>query len=340
MTSSELNPINKTGKFYRSFVIFTILSVYLLILAGGIVRSTGSGMGCPDWPKCFGMWIPPTDASQLPADYQTIFGAKLKGEVEFNATKTWIEYANRLLGALTGLFIFVATIASVRYLRKDPIVFYCTLLSLLLTGFQGWLGSKVVSSELSPSMVTLHMLLAIVIVFVLLYAMARSYVGVVREQEIPNKPFLNRLVVLIVGLTLTQILLGTQVREAIDEVIVRLGYDARDAWVSQLGIKFYIHRSFSALILLLHLGLGYSVLKNFQAGSLIYQMTMAIIGSVVIEIATGITMAYLGVPALAQPIHLTLAVVAVGLQFVLLLVINSDRVFKYSVRHELQGVLN
>ena len=77
-----------------------------LILAGGIVRATGSGMGCPDWPKCFGRWIPPTEFSQLPSNYREIYGAKLKGEVEFNAVKTWIEYANRLLGVLVGFFVF------------------------------------------------------------------------------------------------------------------------------------------------------------------------------------------------------------------------------------------
>ena len=297
-------------------------------------------MGCPDWPKCFGVWIPPTDVSQLPANYQELFGAKLKGEVEFNVVKTWIEYANRLLGALTGLFIFIATVASVRYFKKDPIVFYCTLFSLLLTGFQGWLGSKVVSSELAPSMVTLHMLLAIIIVFVLLYAMARSYSGVVASQDLPGRTFTNKLVLVLVSVTLAQVLLGTQVREAMDEVIAKLGYDARSLWVENLGIKFYIHRSFSAVILALHLALAYQVWKHIPRGSLISSVAIAVVSSVVVEILTGITLAYLSVPALVQPIHLTLAVVALGLQFVLLLAINSDKVFKNVSHPRLEGALN
>ena len=340
MTSSELNHTNNTGGFYRRFVLFTILSVYLLILAGGIVRSTGSGMGCPDWPKCFGLWIPPTDISQLPSNYQEIFGAKLKGEVEFNVVKTWIEYANRLLGALTGLFILIATVAATRYFKKDPIVFYCTFISLLLTGFQGWLGSKVVSSELAPSMVTLHMLLAIVIVFVLLYAMARSYIGVVAFQDFQSRSYINKLALVLISVTLAQVLLGTQVREAMDEVVAKLGYDARNLWVENLGINFYVHRSFSAVILALHLGLAYQVWKSIPRNSLVSSMAIAVVVSVVVEIMTGITLAYLSVPALVQPIHLTLAVVALGLQFVLLLAINSDKVFKNISQPSLQGALN
>lgn len=173
----------------KNFVQFswvTILAVYLLILVGGIVRSTGSGMGCPDWPKCFGKIVPPTDIRELPENYKEIYAQKRKEknlrlvgflksigmkdaaqrvqndetiyiEEDFNVQKTWIEYLNRLLGVLIGLLIFVTFITSLSYLKTKPIVSILSFVALLLVGFQGWIGSIVVSTNLLEGMITLHM---------------------------------------------------------------------------------------------------------------------------------------------------------------------------------------
>jgi heme a synthase len=317
----------KSGKIFRKLGLWTVGIVYFLILVGGIVRATGSGMGCPDWPKCFGMWVPPTEVSQLPLNYQEIFGAKLKGEVEFNAVKTWIEYINRLLGVLTGLFIFGTLIASIPYLKKDKAIFWLSFLTFLLVGFQGWLGSKVVSTELHPVMVTAHMLLAIVIVFILLYAVARSYNGVVNVEKINQKSSLSNWLIAIILLTTIQVVLGTQVREAIDSISKLLGETYRNQWIENLGTSFLIHRSYSLVILGLHLYLIYQLRKESESKGIINQFTNWLIILVIIEILTGIIMAYFAIPAFAQPIHLTLATVGLGLQFVIVLYLNKEKVF-------------
>jgi cytochrome c oxidase assembly protein subunit 15 len=296
-------------------------------LAGGIVRSTGSGMGCPDWPRCFGQWIPPTKLSELPINYQEIYGAKLKGEVVFNPTKTWIEYVNRLLGALTGLFVFGLVLTGFSFLKKDKIVFWLSFLSFLLIGFQGWLGSKVVSTELLPSMITLHMMLAILIILILLYVVSRSYTGIVEVETINNKKALNKLIVAVMIVSAIQIVLGTQVRQAIDEIVRKIGYDFRDNWISGIGVRFVVHRSFSWVVLILNLGLIYKLIKSTSPAGLLSKLSYALIAIVIVEILSGATMANFGVPAFIQPIHLTLAVIMIGVQFVVFLFMNASIVF-------------
>jgi cytochrome c oxidase assembly protein subunit 15 len=317
---------------FRKLGIATIITIYLLVLAGGIVRSTGSGMGCPDWPKCFGMLVPPTDVSQLPTNYQEIYAEKLHGEVEFNATKTWIEYANRLIGALTGIIVFAAFITSIFYYwSKDRAIVYLSFLGVILIGANGVLGKYVVDSFLKPGVVTMHMLLAILVIFVLLYAIARAWSEVIITEQVENKSSITRLLVWVLIVSTSQILLGTQVREAIDKVIANpfFGYN-RETWIEQLGLPFYIHRSFSIIVLGLHVYLIWILQKNTKKTGLISTFTKALVLLVIVEILTGIVMAYFSIPAYLQPIHLTLALISVGIQFVLLLLLNFKNVTRFS----------
>ena len=315
MTNSN-NLTDRASRRFQSLAFLTIIVVYLLILAGGIVRSTGSGMGCPDWPKCFGRWVPPTEMSQLPPNYQEIYGAKLKGEVEFNAVKTWIEYVNRLLGVLSGFLVFGTLIASLPYLRKNKTVFWGSLAAFILIGANGWLGSRVVATELAQYMITLHLLLAICVVFALLFALTRAKATTTMLAEGVRNSMLSRLLLITMVLTLGQVLLGTQVRDALDQVVRRLGYDQRADWIGQLNWSFYIHRSFSLIILAFHLSVIRQLQKQKTAGRA-NLFTALLLAIVITEIATGAIMAYFAVPAFAQPVHLLLAILMVSLQFVI-----------------------
>ena len=126
-------------------------------------------------------------------------------------------------------------------------------------------------------------------------------------------------------------LLGTQVREAIDRVVANpiFGYN-RETWIEQMGLTFYIHRSYSLLILGLHIYLIWQLRKNIPQKGVVYNFTQALVGIIVIEIMTGAIMAYFAVPTYIQPVHLTLAIVSLGIQFVVLLLMNSERIFKLS----------
>jgi cytochrome c oxidase assembly protein subunit 15 len=316
---------------FRRLALNTVITLYFLIIAGGVVRSTGAGMGCPDWPKCFGTWVPPTEASQLPSNYKEIYGAKLKGEVEFNPVKTWIEYVNRLLGAFTGIMIFLTLLASTPFLKsRNKHIFFFSLAAFILVGVQGWLGAKVVSFELLPVVVTLHMLLAIVIVFMLLYlyTWAEFAEGNVKLNS-DSKKVVSRIGLAVMTLSLVQILLGTQVREVMDEVIARLGYGARNEWIDSLGTKFYIHRSFSIVVFGLNIWWIAKIIQSEAKESVSVKIAKACLWILIAEIATGIIMAYMGVPPFAQPLHLTFAILLIGLQFVVWLVANGIKYLKY-----------
>ena len=321
MTSS-ISLINKQEQRFQSLALLTIVIIYLVILAGGIVRGTGSGMGCPDWPRCFGRWIPPTELSQLPANYQEIYGAKLKGEIEFNAVKTWIEYINRLIGVLSGFFVFATLIASLSYRRTNKSIIWGSFAAFLLIGANGWLGSKVVATELAQYTITLHLLLAILVVFTLLFVWVRSKASQLNLNLANKKTVgLRWLLVGLMGITLAQIVLGTQVRSALDLVVKQIGYGNRSNWIAGLDWSFYIHRSFSIVVLVFHL-IAINRLRKLNTTGLLQKIPMVLLALVLLEIGTGIIMAYLNVPAIAQPIHLELAILMIGAQFVALLALT------------------
>ena len=272
--------------------------VFLVILAGGVVRMTQSGMGCPDWPKCFGMWIPPTDASQLPADFEKYL-SKQDIDHTFNAYHTWIEYINRLLGALLGVFIIGYLVWTVRKFwkdRKDMVVI--AILLLIAVMIQGYLGKVVVDENLAVVKITIHMIGALVIA-----ALPLININKLSPSRLEVGSLIKHGTSIMILLLLAQIILGTQVREEIDIISKSLSYEKRELWIEQLSDIFFVHRSFSWLILLGGIGL-------YIKGRIIDSYLPHIRGIVLVIlliILLGIIMTYLDMPAIAQPLHLLLA---------------------------------
>ncbi|WP_349432761.1 COX15/CtaA family protein [Methylomarinum sp. Ch1-1] len=303
---------------FRRLGILTIFAVYGVILMGGIVRASGAGMGCPDWPTCFGQWIPPTDESQLPPNYHEVYAERGYQNTDFNPVKTWTEYVNRLVGVTIGILIFLTAWSSRIYLKGDKAIFYLALTAFFLVSFQGWLGSAVVASNLKPLMITLHMLLALFIVALLIYAIARSqkrFIAQIDSQRISER-FITVLKVAM-AMTLIQVAMGTQVREAVDFIAHEHNYIDRQYWRDSFPIIFYVHRSFSALILFTNLWLGWQIYRSVAKDNLLLKLAYALTGLIVGAIVAGITLDRLGVPPIAQPIHLLLANLIFGMQFFL-----------------------
>jgi heme a synthase len=301
---------------FRRTALLTVVAVYFLILVGGIVRASGAGMGCPDWPTCFGQLIPPTQESQLPADYhQRYIGY---GNTEFNVVKTWTEYLNRLTGVTIGFLILLTAWRSRIYRKHDKAIFYWAWAVFFLVGFQGWLGSTVVASNLKPVIITLHMLLALLIVALLIYIMARSQQSTWQPLVMDRLPAKFRTVLAVaMVLTLIQVMMGTQVREVVDLIANQHSYIERQYWRDDFPVIFYVHRSFSSLILFTNSWLVWKIYKSFSRSDLIFKVGLLLINLIVTAILAGVAMDRLGMPAVAQPIHLLMANLIFGTQFFL-----------------------
>lgn len=299
--------------------------------------------------------MPPTSENQLPEDYQQIYADQrmvkntkfakylsalgfddkadellkdesIHHETPFNVYRTWVEYINRLIGTVIGFLSILTVVAAFPHFKKQKHVFYVALASLLFVIFQGWLGSIVVSTNLLPWMVTVHMIPALVIVVMLIYLAVKSRdysKTVVFSKE-------NRSINLVLGLCIlllfAQIILGTQVREAIDVIALRLTEIDRDSWVSNLGLEFLIHRSFSWMIMISHGVLMYLLFK--REITIVNNIYGGLVAILLLSVGTGVIMAYLGIPAFIQPLHLLLAIILFGLEFWIFFKMNmptSDR---------------
>ncbi len=316
------------AKAQRRFLICalsTVVIIYMLILVGGIVRATGAGMGCPDWPTCFGQWIPPTSEAQLPADYQTIYADRGYAETTFNLRKTWTEYLNRLLGVFTGFAIFLTLLFSNRYRQSDKPVFYLSLAAFILVGVQGWLGSRVVASNLHPGLITVHMLLAQVIVCLVIMACIRAYRHNIDRTAIlglPSVIYPLMWFAMIAGLA--QLLLGTQVREAVDLMAKQSNYVNRHLWIDNLPIIFSIHKYLSIPVVVLNIWFAYRI-RASQASALLSSLALLLIGLIVGTALMGMSMERLNLPMFAQPLHLWFASLILGVQFAIYLILRQGR---------------
>lgn len=331
-----------TSRFHRLCLV-TLVAVYFLILVGGIVRSTGSGMGCPDWPKCFGAWVPPTSVEQLPADYKEKFAQfrdkknqkfarylkafgfestansiltdkSILVEADFNVAKTWIEYINRVVGVIIGFLIVAVFVFSFLLRKENKTWFWVALATLITVIIQGWFGSIVVSTNLTSWTITLHMMLAFVLVGLLIWLYEQS----APSKQLPAGKFTRLILAFCTLLLIVQVLLGTEVRAALDRVADLML--PRESWISEAGKDFLIHRSFSWAVLLFHVILVYRIYKTSPCNTL----TVGLVLLILLTLISGIGMAYFAVPAFLQPIHLLVATLTFGIQFLLFLRLKTN----------------
>jgi cytochrome c oxidase assembly protein subunit 15 len=342
--------MSKAKRRFSRVTLITTIAVYFLILVGGIVRNTGSGMGCPDWPKCFGGFVPPTSAVDLPEDYQSYYLEKrlakterlvvllnriglkrtaelvendpyLYEEESFDVTTAWIEYLNRLLGVLIGFLILATTYLSFSFWRSDRRLTYVAVFGLVLVLFQGWFGSLVVATNLIPAFVSVHMSLAFLQILLLIYLYGSSEGGNYASQKY------NRYALLLLIILIPQLYLGTQVRHIVDLAVFE-GFN-KAQWLTAIDWQFYVHRSMSLVFLF---GSGYlfwDVRHNNQVPKKIKRVVGSVLGLVLVESVGGAMMFYFDFPPAIQPIHLLAASLLLGLLYYLFLSTRSTGEIKH-----------
>jgi cytochrome c oxidase assembly protein subunit 15 len=313
----ELNTAPTVRRF-RLMLSITVGAVLFLILVGGVVRSTGSGLGCPDWPKCFGQYVPPTDISQLPADYKEIFKVAGKEIADFDPFKTWIEYVNRLIGVLIGFFAVLTAFFSLFVYRFDSKLTWLSLLGLILIIVQGGIGAIVVKTHLATGMITLHMVIALATLMLYIGTLIRSHRDrlSVEKLKIPSYFWLLGGVLLLA--TFVQIILGTQVRENVDVVAENLGEDSRSLWIGALDAVYDIHKLFYYVVVVIFVGWGTKI-RSFSTEIWGMRGLMVLLAGVLVaEIAFGLSMHHFGIPPILQPLHLLFATILLAGEFSIL----------------------
>jgi cytochrome c oxidase assembly protein subunit 15 len=305
---------------------------------------TGSGMGCPDWPKCFGYYVPPISEAQLlwhpnkdykkgiviikneklfvaQEDFKTTFTFdtnnwelyKKHDYAKFNVFHTWTEYINRLVSVVSGFFFLFLIVGSIKFWRENKLITTLSFTAFFLMLFEAWLGKTVVDSVLNPSIITVHMVVGLIIVAILLKL---TYM-VNQNKTIPKKSsalFTNVLWIAAI-FSLIQIALGTQVRQYVDEQVKLLGFENKQLSLLAPDLKFYIHRSFTIAIILVNAWLFY-LNEKLHLGFKKLNWIMILLG---LETLTGILMYYVDFPIGTQSLHLLFGVFLFSIQFYLVL---------------------
>nr|MBC7612651.1 COX15/CtaA family protein [Pseudopedobacter sp.] len=344
----------KAEQRFLKFNLISIVSLFLLILAGGIVRSSGSGMGCPDWPKCFDQYIPPTDVSQLPQDYKEKYVAErleknerfaklldksgypdlankvrhdesIKIPEEFNPFKTYTEYINRLIGAITGIFLLFNFIFAFKLFKSRSRVFWLSSLNLVLVAIQAWLGSIVVSTNLLAWLITVHMLLAVLILAITIY----TYYDVksLYEEIKTSRSLIWLKVIAVIALvtSVIQITIGTEVRETVDFVSSQFPELKRGEWLNEVGKIFMDHREWALIIVIVNLVLFFIIRKRFSEISILNSFAFYLLMILGAQMITGIALSYFDLAAWAQATHVLFATMLFGCQFYLSLILMKTR---------------
>jgi heme a synthase len=312
---------------FQKFATAALVAVIVLIFVGAIVRVSGAGMGCPDWPKCWGRWVPPTkveqvDVSKLPFE-KFERAAKRYGRdpstvkpehvlESFNPVHTWTEYINRLTSLPVGFFSVATLVLALLTQRGRPWVRPAATVSVLLVGVNAWMGKEVVSSDLKPGVLTIHMALAMLLILPLSFTAWR---GREAPWSIPvddlTRGRLRKVIGVLLFLIFVEGVLGTRIRELNTEFIKNHSGAGRGDWIALLEStgSYLVHRSFSWVILGAAILAWQLVRKSGSPG----KVANGVIAVILAQMVLGLIMAQVEIHPTVQVLHLGLSGILLAL---------------------------
>ncbi|MBC7744453.1 MAG: COX15/CtaA family protein [Flavobacterium sp.] len=199
---------------------------------------------------------------------------------------------------------------------------------MFLVGFQGWLGSIVVSTNLLAWVVTIHMLIAVAILAISIYTYFLARVWRNRNLLENQKPgLLKAITIFAVIITLVQITLGTTVREQIDAISSAMNDLNRSEWVSKVGINFLLHRDLAVLVIIINAIIFIMIRRKYNLTGNQFKYISIVIILLIIQVISGIVLSYLALPPVAQSVHILLATLLFGAQFYLMLLLGKNKLY-------------
>lgn len=310
---------------FQMLSVAALVSVLFLMFVGAVVRVTGSGMGCPDWPTCWGCLIPPTSVEQVDFDKLPVERFQKKAErmgrdpssiteeslrAEFNPRHVWTEYFNRLCSLPVGFFSLATFVAAFWQREKRPLVFWMAFGSLVVVLVNAWMGARVVYSGLKPGVLTTHLALAMALTGMLVYCAWRGTDAPWRVRMVPSALGRLRLAVtVLLAVTVAEGILGSQVREMTDELAKSHLNVPRGTWAAELegSWVYLIHRSFAWVILGSAWWAWRLAAKHREGGA--GRVERTVFGIVLAQMVLGLVMSQVHIYSWVQVLHVGLAAV-------------------------------
>jgi heme o synthase len=287
---------------FTRLALLAAVTTYALVVIGAIVRGTGSGMGCPDWPTCHGAWIPP-----------------------LGDTAAWIEWWHRTVAAVVGLLVVSVAVVALLRRRHSLAIVGASLAAVALTVFQAWLGKITVETNNAGEWVTAHLAAAMVLLALLSFICVRSHYQRAGQQRGANQR-LTLLLAFTAASVYALLLFGAHVTATGAGLVFRdwplfggqvlPDWSADPTWAA-LQLSHFLHRFVAAVVALIVLAAAVATWRAARRGAPGGQALLGLVGTAAavyaMQVIVGAAQIWTQLAPWAVALHLSLGAAIWGL---------------------------